>query len=73
MNTIERSLGRVEAAVESIDKKLDAIDSKIDKQDARIATVEKRQYYFMGGGAVIGSIAGFLASHLQPFIAHFTK
>jgi len=64
-NDIQRDLGRVEGKLDSLIAKVDD-DIKerratVASHDKRIRTVENRQYYFMGGGAVIGALLSYVA------------
>lgn len=70
---IERAIGRVEGQLLTLTSMVTTdiadrkardviVDKKFEDQDERTRKVENRQYYFMGGGAVIGAILGFIGN-----------
>jgi len=51
--TIHRTLGRIEGKIDSIDKRLSKGDDTFEKLEGRVATVEKRVWFFSGALGVV--------------------
>lgn len=70
---LQRDLGRVEGKLDSLIAavRADITERKMrDRElDARIRKVENRQYYFMGGGAVIGAALGYVVQFVKGLVS----
>lgn len=70
---LQRDLGRVEGKLDSLIAAVreDIAERKVrdGEFDKRLRRVENRQYYFMGGGAVIGAALGYVAQFVKGLVS----
>lgn len=57
--------GEVTSLRETIVAQMKVQDDRVTKHDVRIGDVEKKQHWYGGAGAVLGTVAGLVASHLK--------
>jgi hypothetical protein len=61
VDSVERSLGRLEGKVDSIIKSLEDGSEIMARLESRTAVLERWQSRIMGGAVVAGFVAGFIA------------
>jgi hypothetical protein len=62
---IHRIVGQIEGKVDSLIERHDARDRTDEKRDARLRTVENRQHWYSGAGAIVGVLLGYFGVHIK--------
>jgi hypothetical protein len=65
LTEIHRSLGRIEGKVDSLVERHDARDKNDEAREERLRTVENRQHWYSGAGAILGALLGYFGVHIK--------
>lgn len=63
--TAERDIGRLEGKLDFL---ISLVTERLGDQEKRLRSLEKRQYYLMGAGAVIGALLGNFPTIVKSFL-----
>jgi hypothetical protein len=59
-DTTERTLGRIEATLQSIDAKIDQQHDRLNNHGTRIGVLERGKAYVLGVSAAVGVVVGLV-------------
>lgn len=62
---IHRSVGRIEGKLDTLMDDLSGRDERTGRLEGRVRTVENRQHWYSGAGAVLGAVLGAFGVHLK--------
>jgi Ser/Thr protein kinase RdoA (MazF antagonist) len=65
LTEIHRSVGRIEGKLDALAERFEAHDTAAGQVEARVRTVENRQHWYSGAGAVLGAVLGAFGVHLK--------
>jgi len=66
-NGVQRSLGRIESGVDSLKDDVAKLISQLEKHDEKIGALERKQHWYSGFAAAIGTIIGIGSGHWTRF------
>lgn len=64
---IQRALGRIESTLDSIKEDITSSTQTIESHNERIGILERKQHWYSGFAAAVGTIVGFGSGHWTKF------
>jgi hypothetical protein len=67
LSEIQRSVGRVEGKLDAFIGQMKVQDDRSTNLEVRVRSVENKQHWYAGAGAILGAVLGAFGVHLRSF------